>query len=320
MSQITGKLPHPLPEDVILDARLNILCTRKSVRDAIRSKTRELVPYRDPRLWTMVYSPTQQAIQLNPVLYASVIIFRNDGSFDLYALPSREIQQYRIPSRDATWNRVYILYLSCKNLGTFQLLNYWRSGGRFLNMHRMNPCKFPFPLPCCFFCIFFLLFSLIQKERPKWLACMPCQINMGIPVMRAGLALPGRDLSCPRPFAAVLLSMTRLGMWYHSTSLFNFADSLQDTSIYLTINLQIFPMMASSLLRGPESNCRVCTLYAEWGMARFWFTRFTSWHLRFQGLPTTTKLTGDWGDHTETFYTYNQLKCRCCLLFSCTGK
>ena len=180
--------------------------------------------------------------------------------------------------------------------------------------------NFPFPCPVVFSAFFFLLFSLIQKERPKWLACMPCQINMGIPVMRAGLALPGRDLSCPRPFAAVLLSMTRLGMWYHSTSLFNFADSLQDTSIYLTINLQIFPMMASSLLRGPESNCRVCTLYAEWGMARFWFTRFTSWHLRFQGLPTTTKLTGDWGDHTETFYTYNQLKCRCCLLFSCTGK
>ena len=124
--------------------------------------------------------------------------------------------------------------------------------------------NFPFPCPVGFFLHFLLLFSLIQKERPKWLACMPCQINMGIPVMRAGLALPGRDLSCPRPFAAVLLSMTRLGMWYHSTSLFNFADSLQDTSIYLTINLQIFQMMASRLLRGPESNCRVCTLYAEW--------------------------------------------------------
>ena len=172
MSQITGKLPHPLPEDVILDARLNILCTRKSVRDAIRSKTRELVPYHDPRLWTMVYSPTQQVIQLNPVLYASIIIFRNDGSFDLYALPSREIQQYRIPSRDASWNREYILYLSCKNLGTFQLLNYWRSGGRFLNMHRMTPCKFPFPLPCCFFCIFFCYFPWYKKQDPNgWHAC-----------------------------------------------------------------------------------------------------------------------------------------------------
>ena len=119
---------------------------------------------------------------------------------------------------------------------------------------------------------------------------MPYPIKMGIPAVCPGLEPWPRTLSCPRPFAAVLLSTFFLGMWYYSTSLLDFADSLQDkhrVSIYITINLEVSidsVKFITRTRRGLQGMCPLtCTGSA---MARFWSTILIYWYCRFSGLPT----------------------------------
>lgn len=54
---------------------------------AIREKTEDLGINHDPRLWTMVFSPCQQAMRLDLGLYATTVVWRNNGLFELYSLP-----------------------------------------------------------------------------------------------------------------------------------------------------------------------------------------------------------------------------------------
>lgn len=52
----------------------------------------------DFRLWTMMYSPAQQAIRLGPGLSAAIVLLRQDLNFELYACP--EPAWYVLPSVD----------------------------------------------------------------------------------------------------------------------------------------------------------------------------------------------------------------------------
>lgn len=85
-----------------------------------RSKIRELREANDLRLWTMMFAPTQQAMRLDPALYASTVIFipgfsipQNKSQWttlcNVSGLKNRTIQALEVMEASKCTNPQYII-------------------------------------------------------------------------------------------------------------------------------------------------------------------------------------------------------------------